>query len=90
MANATPRPLYSRKRDLVLIVQQAGWAPGPVWAGTENLASTGIRLPARPARNEMLYRLRYPGPYMLEVVSFKHYGHKVATMHSKIHILSRL
>jgi hypothetical protein len=45
----------------VPIVQEAGWAPGPVWTGVENLASTGIRFPDRPARNESLYRLSYPG-----------------------------
>jgi hypothetical protein len=28
---------------------KAGWAPGPVWTGEENLASTGIRSPGRPA-----------------------------------------
>ena len=33
----------------VLIVQQAGWALGPVWTGTENLAHTGVRTPDRPA-----------------------------------------
>jgi hypothetical protein len=38
----------------------AGWAPGPVWTGAENLARTGIRSPDRPARNQSLYRLRYP------------------------------
>ena len=27
----------------ILIVQEAGWAPWPVWTGAENLASTGIR-----------------------------------------------
>jgi len=26
------------------------WAAGPVWTGAENLASTGIRSPDRPAR----------------------------------------
>jgi hypothetical protein len=26
--SATPRPLYSRERDPVLIVQEAGWASG--------------------------------------------------------------
>ena len=31
----------------------------PVW---ENLASTGIRSPDRPARSEWLYRLSYRGP----------------------------
>ena len=29
--------LYSGK-DPVPIVQEAGWAPGPVWTGAENLA----------------------------------------------------
>jgi len=36
----------------VPIVQ--GGAPGPVWTGAENLASTGIRSPDRPARSESL------------------------------------
>jgi hypothetical protein len=26
------------EKDPVPIVQEAGWAPGPVWTGTENLA----------------------------------------------------
>ena len=53
-------PLHSRftpGKDPVRIVQEAGWAPGPVWTGAENLAPTGIRSPARPARSESLYRL---------------------------------
>jgi len=49
-------------KDPVLIVQEAGWAPGPVWTGAENLAPTGIRSPDRPARSESLYRLSYLGP----------------------------
>jgi hypothetical protein len=48
--------------DPVPIVQEAGWPPGPVWIGVENLAPTGIRSPDRPARSESLYRLRFPGP----------------------------
>jgi len=35
----------------------------PVWTGEENLATTGIRSPDRPARSESLYRLSYPGPH---------------------------
>jgi hypothetical protein len=31
MVNSTPRPLYLREGDPVPIVQEAGWAPGPVW-----------------------------------------------------------
>jgi hypothetical protein len=42
------------------IVQEVGWAPGPVWTGAENLAPTGIGSPDRPARSQSLYRLNYP------------------------------
>ena len=34
----------------------------PVWVSAENLASTGIRFPDRPARSQLLYTLRYPVP----------------------------
>jgi hypothetical protein len=54
--------LYSQKTDPVPIVYEAGWDPGPVWTGVENLAPTGIQSPDRPARSESLYRLSYPGP----------------------------
>ena len=64
VVNTTPRPLYPRGKDPVPIVQEAGWAPGPVWTGAENLASTGIRSPDRPARSESLYRLSYRGPLL--------------------------
>ena len=60
MVSVTPRPLFTPGKDLVPIVQEAGWAPGPVWTGAENLAPTGIRSPDRPARSQSLYRLRYP------------------------------
>jgi len=36
----TQHPLY-----------EAGWAPGPVWTGAENLAPNGTRPPERPARS---------------------------------------
>ena len=60
--NVTPRLFYLRKTDTVPIVQEARWAPGPVWTNEENLASTGILSPDRPARSESVYRLSYLGP----------------------------
>ena len=30
------------RKDAVPIVQEAGWAPGLVWKGAENLAPTGV------------------------------------------------
>jgi hypothetical protein len=56
--SVTPRPL-STPKDRGPILQAAGWAPGPVWTGAENLARTGIRSPDCPARNQSLYRLIY-------------------------------
>ena len=61
MVNATPRSLYPRERDPVTIVQEAGWAPGPIWTGTENLAPHRDSIPDRPVRSESLYPLPYPG-----------------------------
>jgi hypothetical protein len=54
------RPLFTPGKDPVPIVQEAGWVPGPVWTGAENLAPNGIRSPDRVARSQYLYRLRYP------------------------------
>ena len=59
--NPTLWPLYPPGKEPVPTVQEAGWAPGPVWTGAENLAPTGIRSPDRPALSESLYRLSYRG-----------------------------
>jgi hypothetical protein len=59
-ASVTSRPLFTSGKDPVPIVQEAGWAPGPVWTGAENLDPTGIRSLNRPARSQSLYHLRYP------------------------------
>jgi hypothetical protein len=64
--NVTLRPLYPQE-DPITIVYEAGWAPGPVWAGAENLALTRIRLPDRPARSESLYQLSYSTLYPLQL-----------------------
>ena len=58
---STQRPgRFTPRKDSVLIVEEAGWAPGTVWTGAENLAPTGIRFTDRPARCESLYRLGHP------------------------------
>ena len=61
LVKATPRPLYPWERDLAPLVQEAGWAPGPLWTGAENLVPTGIRSPDRPAHSASLCRLSYRG-----------------------------
>ena len=41
-STSRPRPLFTPGKKPVPIVQEAGWAPGLVWTGAENLATTGI------------------------------------------------
>ena len=58
----TPRPgRFTPQKDLIPIAKEAGWVPGRVWTGAENLAPTGIRSSDRPAHREPLNRLSYPG-----------------------------
>ena len=50
---STPRPgRFTSGKDPVLIVQESGWAPGPVWTGAENFDPPGIRSPDHPVRSE--------------------------------------
>jgi len=56
----TLRMLFTPGKDPVPIVQETGWAPGPVWTGAENLAPTGIWSLDHPALSQSLYRLSYP------------------------------
>jgi hypothetical protein len=52
-----------REREPVPILQELGWAPGPVWKDEENLVPQWDSTPDRPAHSQSLYRLRYPGPH---------------------------
>jgi hypothetical protein len=46
---------FTPGKDPVHTVQQAGWAPGPVWTCAKILTPTGIRSPDRPARSQLLW-----------------------------------
>jgi len=47
---ARPRPHFTPGKDKVLILQEAGWAPGPVWTGG-NSRPHRDSIPERPARS---------------------------------------
>jgi hypothetical protein len=65
---SAPRPgRFTPGKDPVPIVQEVGWAPGPVRTCAKNLAPTGIRSPDRPSRSQSQYRLSYPGSPVGEV-----------------------
>jgi len=59
---ARPGRMFTYGKDPVPIVQEAGWAPGPVWTGAENLVPTGIRSPDRPAFQSVAISKELPGP----------------------------
>jgi hypothetical protein len=54
VVTATPRPLYLPGRDLIPIVEEAGFNPGLVRTGGKSLALTGIRSPDRSAYSNFL------------------------------------
>jgi len=58
--DALPRPLDPRVRDPVPILQEDGWAPGPVRTGAEDFTLSGFLSVNISAHSELLYRLRYP------------------------------
>ena len=72
--SVTTWPLLIPGKDTLPIFQEACWAPGPVWTDAENLASTGIRSPDRPARSQSLYRLSYRGSHTFRYQTFKIVG----------------
>ena len=73
-----PRSLFTPGKGPVPIVQEAGWAPAPVWTGAENLSPTGIRSLGRPARSQSLYRLRYAALFwVLAKLKFSWYASRI-------------
>ena len=49
MVSSTPRPHFTPGKDPVPIVQDDGWAPGPVWTGGKSRPHRES-IPDRPAR----------------------------------------
>jgi len=54
--NSTPRPHLTHGKDSVPILQEAGWAAGPIWTGGKSRPHRGLILD-RPARSQSLYWL---------------------------------
>jgi len=48
-------------KDLVPILQEAGWAPGPVWTGGKSRPHRDS-IPDRPARSSVAIPSELPGP----------------------------
>jgi hypothetical protein len=59
VVSSTLRPHFTTGKDPVPILQEAGWAPGPVWTGGKSRPHRDS-IPDRQARRQSLYRLSYP------------------------------
>jgi len=58
VVSSTPRPHFTPGKGQVLIIQEAGWAPGPVWTGGKSRPYRDS-IPGCEARSQSLYRLSY-------------------------------
>ena len=59
MVSSTPRPHFTPGKDPVPILQEAEWAPEPVWTGGKSRPHRDS-IPDRPTRSQSLYILSYP------------------------------
>jgi len=59
VVRSTPRPHFTLGKDTIPILQEAGWAPGPVWTGRISRPHRDS-IPDRPARSQSLYRPSSP------------------------------
>ena len=70
VVSSTPRPHFTPGKDPVPILQEAGWAPGPVWTGRKSRPHR-YSIPDRPSRSQSLYRLSYSAHIIWEELTTK-------------------
>jgi len=60
VVSSTPRPHFTPGTGPVPIVQEAAWAPGPVWTGGKSRLHRDS-IPDRPARSSVAIPTELPG-----------------------------
>jgi len=63
VVSSTPRPDFTPGKEPVTTLQEAGWAPEPIWTVGKTRPHWDS-IPDRPARSQSLYRLSYPAHYI--------------------------
>ena len=61
VVSSTPRPHCTPGKNLVPILQEAGWAPGQVWTGGKSRPHR-VSIPDRPARSSAPIPTELSGP----------------------------
>ena len=82
VVSSTPRPHFTPGKDPVPILQEVGWVPGPVWKGGKSRLHRDS-ISDRPARNQSLYWLSYPGHIVLSYVTKNDLNDIPRMFHSK-------
>jgi len=67
------QPHFTPGRDPVPILQEAGWAPGPVWMGGKSRPNRDS-IPDSPARSSVAIPTELPGPHTALVTTIKYKG----------------
>jgi len=75
VVSSTPRPHFTPGKDPVPILQEAGWAPGPVWTGG-NSRPHRDSIPDPSARRQSLYLLSYPASRYGGIIKGKKHSRK--------------
>jgi len=70
VVSSKPRPHFTPGKDPVPILQEAGWAPQPVWTGGKSRPQRNS-IPNRPALSQSLYWLSYPAQTTLSSAEAK-------------------
>jgi len=66
VVSSTPRPHFTPWKDPVAILQETGWAPGPVWTGGKYRPHWDS-IPDHPARSSVTIPTELPGPQSVAV-----------------------
>jgi len=63
--SSTPRPYFTLGKDPVLILQEAGLAPGPVWTGGKSRPHRDS-IPDRPSHSSVAIPTELPGSHKMK------------------------
>jgi hypothetical protein len=66
VVSSMPWPHLTPRKYPVLILQETGWAPGPVWTGGKSRPHRDS-IPDCPAHSQSLFRLSYPAHLLVAV-----------------------
>ena len=67
VVSSTPRPHFTSGKEPVHILQEAGWAPGPVWTGGKSRPHR-YSIPDPPARSSVAIPTELPGTRNLHIL----------------------